>query len=129
MFLTKIGATININSTFTCFYQPFNLVDFLCEYLQHNITRDGIDEREQQLLIRKVLQPIWLETHHTETIRKYRIRGFGASAKLHTFPRLVEGENEDTAERQSVYNYFREKYNIILKYPDLPTVGQSIDLK
>jgi hypothetical protein len=41
MFLTKIGATININSTFTCFYQPFNLVDFLCEYLQHDIIRDG----------------------------------------------------------------------------------------
>lgn len=41
MFLTKIGATININSTFTCFYQPFNLVDFLCEYLQHDITHDG----------------------------------------------------------------------------------------
>jgi len=41
MFLTKIGATLNINSTFTCFYQPFNLVDFLCEYLQHDIIRDG----------------------------------------------------------------------------------------
>ncbi len=41
MFLTKIGATININSTFTCFYQPFNLVHFLCEYLQHDIVRDG----------------------------------------------------------------------------------------
>jgi hypothetical protein len=41
MFLTQIGATLNINSTFTCFYQPFNLVDFLCEYLQHDIIRDG----------------------------------------------------------------------------------------
>lgn len=41
MFLTKIGATLNINSTFTCFYRPINLVDFLCEYLQHDVVRDG----------------------------------------------------------------------------------------
>ena len=44
MFLTEIGATLNINSTFTCFYQPFNLVDFLCEYLQHDVIRDGNQE-------------------------------------------------------------------------------------
>ncbi|CAF4038008.1 unnamed protein product [Rotaria sp. Silwood2] len=122
MFLTKVGATININSTFTCFYQPFNLVDFLCEYLQHNIIQDGIDEREQQLLLRKVLKPIWLETHHTDSVRKYRIRGFGASARQHTFPRIVDNANEDNQERQSVYEYFLEKYQITLKYPNLPTV-------
>jgi eukaryotic translation initiation factor 2C len=127
MFLTKIGATININSTFTCFYQPFNLVDFLCEYLQHDIIKDGIDEREQQLLLRKILKPIWLETHHTESVRKYRIRGFGASARQHTFPRIVvDGGNGDNQERQSVLEYFREKYNIILRFPNLPTVGKTI---
>jgi len=145
MFLTEIGATLNINSTFTCFYQPFNLVDFLCEYLQHDIIRDGnsllsfiylcccfcsfffsgIDEREQQLLLKKVLKPIWLETHHTESVRKYRIRGFGASARQHTFPRMIDGMNSDTQERQSVYDYFFEKYNIKLKYPNLPTVGKN----
>jgi hypothetical protein len=142
MFLTEIGATLNINSTFTCFYQPFNLVDFLCEYLQHDIIRDGnpllswcfcfcslllsgIDEREQQLLLKKVLKPIWLETHHTESVRKYRIRGFGASARQHTFPRMIDGMNSDTQERQSVCDYFFEKYNIKLKYPNLPTVGKN----
>lgn len=85
----------------------------------------GIDEREQQLLLRKVLKPIWLETHHTDSVKKYRIRGFGASARQHTFPRLVEGGTNDTPERQSVYDYFLEKYNIKLKYPNLPTVGKS----
>ena len=131
MFLTEIGATLYINSTFTCFYQPFNLVDFLCEYLQHDIVRDGIDEREQQLLLRKVLKSIWVETYHTESVRKYRIRGFGTSARQHTFPRLVDGTTNDTEERQSVYDYFLEKYNIKLKYPNLPTVGKkkSIVLK
>ena len=36
----------------------------------------------------------------------------------------VKEMNSDTQERQSVYDYFLEKYNIKLKYPNLPTVGK-----
>jgi hypothetical protein len=81
------------------------------------------------LLLRKVLKPIWLETHHTESVRKYRIRGFGASARQHTFPRMVDGVSDDNLERQSVYDYFLEKYNIALQYPNLLTVGKRITKK
>ena len=88
--------------------------------------RAGIDEREQKLLLKKVLKPIWLETHHTESVRKYRIRGFGASARQHTFPRLVDGASTDSEERQSVYDYFLEKYQMKLNHPDLPTVGKRL---
>ncbi|CAF1109966.1 unnamed protein product [Didymodactylos carnosus] len=122
MFLTKVGVTLNINNTFTCFYHSMNLVDFLCDYLQTDITR-GIPEREQQLLLKKVLKSIWLETNHTGQVRKYRIRGFGLSSNRHTFPKQVENDqgNED-GDRTSVTEYFREKYDRKLRYPDLPTV-------
>ena len=102
--------------------QNFSLIfaSLICSIFQ------GIDEREQQLLLKKILKPIWLETHHTESVRKYRIRGFGASARQHTFPRMVDGVASDTQERQSVYDYFLEKYNIKLKYPNLPTVGKNV---
>jgi hypothetical protein len=38
----------------------------------------------------------------------------------------VDGANDDNQERQSVYDYFLEKYNITLQYPNLPTVGKRI---
>jgi hypothetical protein len=38
---------------------------------------------------------------------------------------MIDGINSDTQERQSVYDYFLEKYNIKLKYPNLPTVGKK----
>jgi len=38
---------------------------------------------------------------------------------------MVDGMTSDTQERQSVYDYFLEKYNIKLKYPNLPTVGKN----
>lgn len=45
MFLTQIGATININTTFTCFYQPMKLIDFISAFLQKDITRGGRNDR------------------------------------------------------------------------------------
>ena len=86
----------------------------------HSVVHLGIDAREQQLLVKKVLKPIWLETHHSETVRKYRLRGFAPSAREHTFARLAD---DATEERQSVYDYFLDKYQMKLKYPNLPTVG------
>jgi hypothetical protein len=40
---------------------------------------------------------------------------------------MVNGASEDNQERQSVADYFLEKYNITLKYPNLPTVGKMIN--
>ena len=42
IFVTKLGATINFNSTFTCFYMPVDLFHFICMYLG----RDIITNRE-----------------------------------------------------------------------------------
>jgi len=119
IFVTKIGPTLNVNSTFTCFYQPMNLVDFLCAHLERDITQTGLNEREQKMLISKVLKPIWVETRHTDFIRKYRIRSFSLSARQMTFSKVVE---DNRAEYQSVFDYFSEKYQIRLQFPDLPTL-------
>ena len=88
-----------------------------------SLVPSGINEREQQLLLQQILKPIWLETHHTPSVRKYRISGFGASTLQHTF---LRSNDDNTQERQSVYDYFREKYQIHLEYPDLPTLGSLI---
>jgi hypothetical protein len=39
---------------------------------------------------------------------------------------MVDGVSDDNLERQSVYDYFLEKYNIALQYPNLLTVGKRI---
>ncbi|CAF1344563.1 unnamed protein product [Didymodactylos carnosus] len=99
-----------------------NLVDSLCDYLQTDITR-GISEHEQQLLLKKVLKPIWLEINHTGQIRKYLIRGFGLLSNRHTFPKQVEnGQGNEDGNRTTVTEYFREKYGRKLRYPDLLAV-------
>lgn len=39
--LGERGPTLNINNTFSCFYQNFNLVEFISCYLNHDIRKHG----------------------------------------------------------------------------------------
>ena len=34
--------TLNLNNTFTCFYQNWNLIEFLSSYLSQDIRRNGL---------------------------------------------------------------------------------------
>jgi hypothetical protein len=39
--LSERGPTLNINNTFCCFYQNYNLVEFLSCYLNNDIRKHG----------------------------------------------------------------------------------------
>jgi hypothetical protein len=39
--LDEAGPTLNINNTFCCFYQNYNLIEFLCCYLNNDIRNHG----------------------------------------------------------------------------------------
>ena len=77
-------------------------------------------------MLNQVLKSLWIETRHTQYVRKYRIRGFGRSAMLHTFSRVPDTTENEQPQSQSVFDYFWERYTIRLNYPDLPTVGKMI---
>ncbi|CAF4641342.1 unnamed protein product, partial [Rotaria sp. Silwood2] len=57
--LGEHGPTLNINNTFCCFYQNYNLVEFLSCYLSHDIRQHGIPAKDYPLLVRKVLKSLW----------------------------------------------------------------------
>ena len=63
LFLTRNGPTLNVNLTFTCFYNPLNFVDFACKYLRKNIKEDGLSDREAQVfkkIIKNLLSKFFL---------------------------------------------------------------------
>lgn len=113
--LGERGPTLNINNTFTCFYQNYNLVEFLSCYLSNDVKKHGIPSKDQPLLVRKVLKSLWFVTTHTNQIRRYRLKSFGRSANEHKF---VKNEGEQI----SVADYFYDKWHIRLRYPNLPVV-------
>ncbi|CAF3441824.1 unnamed protein product [Rotaria sp. Silwood1] len=113
--LGERGPTLNINNTFCCFYQNYNLVEFLSCYLNHDIRKHGIPSKDYPLLVRKILKSLWFVTTHTNQIRRYRLKSFGRSATEHKF-------TKNEGEQITVADYFNEKWNIRLRHPHLPVV-------
>uniref|UniRef100_A0AAX7TMW3 Protein argonaute-1 n=1 Tax=Astatotilapia calliptera TaxID=8154 RepID=A0AAX7TMW3_ASTCA len=104
------------------------VIQFMCEVLDiHNI-----DEQPRPLTdshrvkFTKEIKGLKVEVTHCGTMRrKYRVCNVTRRpASLQTFP--LQLENGQTVER-TVAQYFREKYNLQLKYPHLPClqVGQE----
>lgn len=54
LFLTQMGITLNMNLTFSCFYQPLNFIDFACKYLRKNIITTGLKDHEINLFTKMV---------------------------------------------------------------------------
>lgn len=113
--LGERGPTLNLNDTFSCFYQNYNLVEFLSCYLNHDIRKHGIPSKDHPLLVRKVLKSLWFVTSHTNQVRRYRLKSFGRSANEHQFVK-------DQGEQITVAQYFDDKWKIRLRYPHLPVV-------
>uniref|UniRef100_A0A673AKK0 Uncharacterized protein n=1 Tax=Sphaeramia orbicularis TaxID=375764 RepID=A0A673AKK0_9TELE len=119
---------LNIDVSATAFYKAQPVIQFMCEVLDiHNI-----DEQPRPLTdshrvkFTKEIKGLKVEVTHCGTMRrKYRVCNVTRRpASLQTFP--LQLENGQTVER-TVAQYFREKYNLQLKYPHLPClqVGQE----
>uniref|UniRef100_A0A671QSQ2 Protein argonaute-3-like n=1 Tax=Sinocyclocheilus anshuiensis TaxID=1608454 RepID=A0A671QSQ2_9TELE len=119
---------LNIDVSATAFYKAQPMIQFMCEVLDiHNI-----DEQPRPLTdshrvkFTKEIKGLKVEVTHCGTMRrKYRVCNVTRRPSSHqTFP--LQLENGQTVER-TVAQYFREKYNLQLKYPHLPClqVGQE----
>jgi eukaryotic translation initiation factor 2C len=113
--LGERGPTLNINNTFCCFYQNYNLVEFLSCYMGHDIRKSGIPLKDHPLIVRKVLKSLWFVTSHTNQVRRYRLKSFGRPANEHKFVK-------DQGEQITVADYFDDKWKIRLRHPHLPVV-------
>ncbi|XP_016407239.1 protein argonaute-3-like [Sinocyclocheilus rhinocerous] len=119
---------LNIDVSATAFYKAQPVIQFMCEVLDiHNI-----DEQPRPLTdshrvkFTKEIKGLKVEVTHCGTMRrKYRVCNVTRRPASHqTFP--LQLENGQTVER-TVAQYFREKYNLQLKFPHLPClqVGQE----
>ena len=117
---TQWKMMLNVDTCATGFYKGQSVLDFMCEFLnQRNFPR-RLDERQRKKFAKEI-KAIKVETTHIK--RKQKASGLSfKSAKDETFD--CEGR------KVSVLNYFKDKYNITLQYPDLPCIkiGQKGNL-
>jgi len=122
MFVTQAGPTLTIDTKCSCFYRNIDMLHFLSIYLGRDLTsNDGFisNDEKRSLLRMKCLESITIETRHTTNKMVYNIRGFGDNADTH--PVTIQGADGEP-ETTTVAKFFAEKYQIVLKYPRLPTL-------
>ncbi|XP_067318615.1 protein argonaute-1-like isoform X3 [Anolis sagrei] len=119
---------LNIDVSATAFYKAQPVIEFMCEVLDIR----NIDEQpkpltdSQRVRFTKEIKGLKVEvTHCGQMKRKYRVCNVTRRPASHqTFP--LQLESGQTVEC-TVTQYFKQKYNLQLKYPHLPClqVGQE----
>jgi eukaryotic translation initiation factor 2C len=120
---------LNIDVSATAFYRKMPVIDFIADVLELPV-QALIDRRPlsdaQRVKFTKEIRGLKIEiTHCGQMRRKYRVCNVTRRpAQSQTFP--LQLENGQTVE-STVASYFKEKYNMTLKYPHLPClqVGQE----
>ena len=106
---------LNVDTTATAFYAPGKCIEMVSQFLR---VRPGemiksINEQEARQLEQLFRNLKVLPTHRPGSTRRYRVIGLTRDSA-----RECKFESEDGP--TSVFAYFQQKYNIVLKEPDLP---------
>jgi eukaryotic translation initiation factor 2C len=109
---TQWKMMLNVDTCATGFYKGQSVLDFMCDFLNLRDYPRRLEENKRRKFAKEI-KAIKIETTHMK--RKQKATGLSfKSAKDETFD--CEGR------KVSVLNYFKEKYNVDLKYPDLPCI-------
>ncbi|KAL6506440.1 argonaute 5 [Orobanche gracilis] len=119
---TQMGLSLNIDMSARAFYEPILVSDFVCKYFNRDLTRAFSDQ--DRLKVKRAFKGVRVEVRHQGHIRRHRISGLSTEPMQQLMFHL-----EESGETLSVVQYFRQKYNIALKYPFLPALQAGSSTK
>ncbi|KAK9290108.1 hypothetical protein L1049_008272 [Liquidambar formosana] len=121
---TQMGMSLNIDVSATAFYEPISVIDFVTKFLNlgdpSRVASRPLSDSDC-VKLKKVLKGVKVEATHGEA-KRYRISGLSARATNQLM--FVGGEDK---QQKSVVQYFREKYNITLRYVSWPSLQSGND--
>ena len=108
---TQWKMMLNVDLSSTSFYKAQPVLHFMCEFLELSKIPVRLN-MNQSRTFGKEMKTIMVETTHMK--RRQKVTGLSfKSCKEEEFPL-------DDGKMTSVFDYFKSKYNITLRYPDLP---------
>ncbi|XVE59476.1 hypothetical protein DITRI_Ditri05aG0049100 [Diplodiscus trichospermus] len=120
---TQMGLSLNIDVSARSFYEPILVTEFVAKHFRHaNLTRPLSDQ--DRVKVKKALKGVKIELSHMEYAKTYKISGISREPISKLMFTL-----DDKKTNVSVVQYFRDKYNIVLKYTLLPAVQCGSEAK
>ncbi|XP_022866443.1 protein argonaute MEL1-like [Olea europaea var. sylvestris] len=112
---TQMGLSLNVDMSAEAFYEPILVSDFVAKYLRRDLTMPL--SSQDRIKVKRTLTGLRVELNHTERVKHYKISGVSTVPAQQLMFSL-----DDTGTKISVVQYFRQKYNIVLKFPHLPAI-------
>ncbi|KAL3622952.1 argonaute 5 [Castilleja foliolosa] len=119
---TQMGLSLNIDMSARAFYEPIYVSDYVGKYINKDLTRPLSDQ--DRLKIKRALKGIRVEINHQGHIKRHKITGVSTEPTQQIMFSL-----DESGATISVVQYFRQKYNIVLKYPYLPAIQAGSSTK
>ncbi|CAL8999746.1 unnamed protein product [Prunus brigantina] len=119
---TQFGLSLNIDVSARSFYEPILVTEFVKKHFNYRDLSTPLFDRDR-LKVKKALKGVKVALAYRDN-RSYRITGVSTEplSKL-TFTL------EDNKTKTSVVQYYREKYNIILRIVAMPALQAGSDSK
>ncbi|KAL2536180.1 Protein argonaute 5 [Forsythia ovata] len=119
---TQMGLSLNVDMSARAFFEPILVTEFVANYLRRDLTRPLSDQ--DRIKVKRTLRGVRVELNHMEHVKRYKISGVSTLAAQQLMFSL-----DESGTKISVVQYFRQKYNIVLKYPHLPAIQAGSDTK
>ncbi|KAK9068594.1 hypothetical protein SSX86_012709 [Deinandra increscens subsp. villosa] len=96
------------------FLEPKLVSDFVREYLNKDLSRQLTDQ--ERIRVKRALRGVRVEVRRQDYLRRYKFQD------LTRQPLNQLNFTDDTGATTSVVQYFRDKYNVNLRFPLLPAI-------
>ncbi|KAK8601699.1 hypothetical protein V6N13_058617 [Hibiscus sabdariffa] len=120
---TQMGLSLNIDVSARSFYEPILVSDFVSKHFRRpNLSRPLSDQ--DRIKVRRALKGVKVQLNYLKYPKTSKIVGISREPISQIMFTL-----DDKSTKVSVAQYFREKYNIVLKYPSLPAVQSGSEAR
>ncbi|MCO5585885.1 hypothetical protein L7F22_039819 [Adiantum nelumboides] len=107
------GLAVNVDMVTTAFYESIPVIDYLCSKVPHFNPQNRLNVTDWAMM-KKDLEKLKIEVIHRQTCRKYRISGLSPG------PTRGLKFSTDSGAEMTIVEYFKNYYNLQLKYLELP---------
>ncbi|OIW05841.1 hypothetical protein TanjilG_23627 [Lupinus angustifolius] len=119
---TQMGLSLNVDVSARAFYEPILVSDFLVKHFKFNFSRPL--SNQDRIKVKKALRGVKVELIGIGASRSYKVSGI-SKEPLRELTFTLDDKNT----KKTVVQYFYEKYDVQLKYTNLPAVQAGSDTK
>nr|AGS47792.1 argonaute 5 [Salvia miltiorrhiza] len=139
---TQMGLSLNIDMSARAFFEPILVLDYVAKHINRDPTR-GLSDQDR-IKVKRALKGVRVETHHLGQIRRHKISGITTQSTqqlmyaylifllVRYYLALISSNLTNFSVVCifiSVAQYFSQKYNVKLQFPNLPAVQAGSDTK